>query len=164
MLESLITDDNAAADENLHDYLQAKMREMILGEADDCDDDDDDKDSDKKDDDKDDDKKDKKKDKKKDDDDDDDEEEKIDEQDRKSAFARSGSVMSDAIEGKVKFKNGGKKTIKKLPDTDKHLNHEKVGKTEFKKGGKQPAKVLEPTPKPNKFDDGREFDLGTTDK
>ena len=72
--------------------------------------------------------------------------------------------MSDAIQGKIKFKNGGKKTIKKLPDTSKELDNDKVGKTEFKKGGKQPAKTLEKTPVPAKFDDGREFELGTTDK
>ncbi len=163
MLEALITDDTAAADENLHDYLQAKMREIIMGEA--CDDKDDKKDDD--DDDKDDKKenhfkkKSKKKDKK---DDDDDEEEKVDEQDRSAQFARSGSVMSDAINGKIKFKNGGKKTLKKHGNAAKELDDDKVGKTEFKKGGRQPAKVLEKTPKPNKFDDGREFDLGTTDK
>jgi len=161
MLEALITDDVEAADENFHDYLQTKMREIIMGESCDDDDDDDDKDDDKKD------KKDKKENpfkKKSKKDDDDDEEEKVDEQDRSAQFARSGSVMSDAIQGKIKFKNGGKKTIKKLPDTSKELDNDKVGKTEFKKGGKQPAKVLEKTPKPAKFDDGREFDLGTTDK
>ena len=165
MLESLITDDNEAAEENLHGYLQAKMRELIIGEAEECDDEDkdDDKDSDDKDDDKDDDKKsDKKEDK--DDDDDDDKEEKVEEMDRSAQFARSGSVMSDAIAGKIKFKNGGKKTLKKHGNAPKELDDDKVGKTEFKKGGKQPAKVLEPTPKPEKFDDGREFELGTTDK
>jgi len=166
MLEALITDDTEAADANFHDYLQAKMRSMILGES--CDDDDDDDDDDDKDDDKKD-KKDKKenpfkKKSKKKDDDDDDEEEKVDEQDRSAQFARSGTVMSDTIAGKIKFKNGGRKTIKKLPDTSKELNNDKVGKTEFKKGGRQPAKVLEKTPKPAKFNDGREFDLGTTDK
>jgi len=160
MLEALITDDTEAADENFHDYLQAKMREIIMRES--CDDDDDDKDDDKSDD-KDDDKDDKKSDKK-DKKDDDDEDEKVDEQDRSAQFARSGSVMSDAIQGKIKFKNGGKKTLKKHGNAPKELDDDKVGKTEFKKGGKQPAKVLEPTPKPNKFDDGREFALGTTDK
>lgn len=161
MLEALITDDTEAADENLHDYLQAKMREIIMGEScDDDDDDKDDKDSDDKDDDKDDDKKsDKKKDKK----DDDDEEEKVEEQDRSAQFARSGSVMSDAINGKIKFKNGGKKTMPKI-GSDTKDNNTDLDKTEFSKGGKQPAKVLEKTPKPAKFDDGREFDLGTTDK
>jgi hypothetical protein len=160
MLESLITDDTEAADENLHDYLQAKMRELIIGEGEDCDDDDDDKD-DKDSDDKDDDKKsDKKKDKK---DDDDDEDEKVEEQDRSAQFARSGSVMSDAINGKIKFKNGGKKTMKKI-GSDTKDNNTDLDKTEFSKGGKQPAKTLEKTPKPAKFDDGREFELGTTDK
>ena len=169
MLEALITDDIEAADENFHEYLQSKMRGIIMGEScDDDDKDDDDKDDDDKDDDdKDDDKKDKKenpfkkKSKKKDDDD---EEEKVDEQDRSAQFARSGSVMSDAISGKIKFKNGGKKTLKKHGNAAKELDGDKVGKTEFKKGGKQPAKVLEKTPKPAKFNDGREFDLGTTDK
>ena len=72
--------------------------------------------------------------------------------------------MSDAISGKIKFKNGGKKTLKKHGNAAKELDDDKVGKTEFKKGGRQPAKVLEKTPKPAKFNDGREFDLGTTDK
>jgi hypothetical protein len=166
MLESLITDDNATAEENLHEYLQAKMRGIILGEAEECDDDDkdDDKDSDDKDDDKDDKKSDKKEKKDDDDDDDDDDDEKVEEMDRSAQFARSGSVMSDAIAGKIKFKNGGKKTLKKHGNAPKELDDDKVGKTEFKKGGKQPAKVLEPTPKPDHFDDGREMDLGTTDK
>ena len=172
MLEALITDDTEAADANLHDYLQAKMREIIMGES--CDDDDDDKDDKKDDDDdKDDDKKDKKdkkenpfkkKSKKDDDKDDDDEEEKVEEQDRSAQFARSGSVMSDAIQGKIKFKNGGKKTMPRVGDDTKDNNDKNVGKVKFKNGGKQPAKVLEKTPKPNHFDDGREFDLGTTDK
>ena len=160
MLEALITDDVDAADENFHDYLQAKMSGMIMGES--CDDDDDDDDDDDKKDKKD--KKEnpfKKKSKKKDDDD---EEEKVDEQDRSAQFSRSGSVMSDAISGKIKFKNGGKKTLKKHGNAPKELDDDKVGKTEFKKGGRQPAKVLEKTPKPAKFNDGREFDLGTTDK
>lgn len=122
MLEALIGDDIETADANFHDYLQAKMRDMIMGE------------------------------------------EQVDEQDRAAQFSRSGTVMDDGVKGDIKFKNGGKKTIKKLPDTAKELNNDNVGKTEFKKGGKQPAKVLEKTPKPAKFDDGRRFDLGTTDK
>jgi len=168
MLESLISGESDAAEEHLHTYLQLKTQELILGEK--CKDDDD-KDDDKDDDDDDDDKDDKKnpfeKKSKKDDDDDDDKDdddkkEKVDEQTRQAAFARSGSVMSDAIKGDIKYENGGKKTLKKHGNAPKELDDDKVDKTKFKSGGKQPAKVLEPTPKPAKFDDGRDKDLGTT--
>lgn len=151
MLESLISGDSDAAEEHLHTYLQLKTQELVLGEkAKDKDDDDDDDD--------------KKSEKCDDDDDDDDKKEKVDEQTRQSAFANSGSVMSDAISGKIKYKNGGKKTLKKHGNAPKELDDDNVGKTKFKSGGKQPAKVLEPTPKADKFNDGREFDLGTLDE
>lgn len=161
MLESLISGDSDAAEEHLHTYLQLKTQELILGEK--CKDDEKDDEKDEKDDDK----ADKKnpfekKSKKKDDDDDDDKKEKVDEQTRQSAFASSGSVMSDAIKGDVKYENGGKKTVKAHDNSAKELDRKKVGKTKFKSGGKQPAKVLEPTPTPDKFDDGRDKDLGTT--
>jgi len=89
-------------------------------------------------------------------------EETVEEQSKEAAFANSGSVMDDDVKGDVKFENGGKKTLKKHGNAPKELDDDKVEKTKFKSGGKQPAKVLEPTPKPEKFDDGRSKDLGTT--
>lgn len=158
MLESLISGDSDAAEEHLHTYLQLKTQELILGEK--CKDEDEDEDEDDDDDDD----EDKKESKKKDDDEDEDKKEKVEEQTRQSAFANSGSVMSDAIKGDIKYKNGGKKTLKKHGNAPKELDDDNVGKTKFKSGGKQPAKVLEPTPKPDKFNDGRDFDLGTLDE
>jgi len=175
MLESLIVGNPKEASEHLHSYLPLKTRELMLGEkADDKDDDYDDKmkddcgdkkkkkkDCKKKDDDYD--------DKMKDDDYDDkmkddcgDKKKKVDEQDLGSAFSKSGSIMSTVISGNIKFENGGKKTLKKHGNSCKELDDDKVGKTKFKSGGKQPAKTLEKTPKPEKFDDGRDKDLGTT--
>ncbi len=166
MLESLISSDSIAAEKHLHTYLTLKTQELILGEKckdDDEKDDDDEKETSKKDE-KETSKKDEKETSKKDEKDDDDEkeDEKVDEQTRQSAFANSGSVMADAIAGDVKYENGGKKTLKKHGNAPKELDDDKVDKTKFKSGGKQPAKVLEPTPKPVKFDDGRDKDLGTT--
>jgi len=124
MLESLITGDSEEAGKQLHEYLQMKTRELIVGETSD--------------------------------------EEAVEEQSKEAAFANSGSVMDDNVKGDVKFENGGKKTLKKHGNAPKELDDDKVDKTKFKSGGKQPAKVLEPTPKPEKFDDGRNKDLGTT--
>lgn len=89
-------------------------------------------------------------------------EETIEEQSKEQAFANSGKTMDDDVKGDIKFENGGKKTLKKHDNKTKELDGDKVEKTKFKSGGKQPAKVLEPTPKPEKFDDGRSKDLGTT--
>jgi len=153
MLESLISGKTEDAGEHLHDYLQIKTREVIMGEAckdDDKDDDDDDKDDD--DEDKDDDDEDK----------DDDEKKKVDEQAMSAAFAASGTVMDDKVKGKVKHENGGKKTLKKHGNSTKELDDDKIDKIKFKHGGKQPARTLEKTPKPEKFNDGRDKELGTT--
>ncbi len=90
-------------------------------------------------------------------------EDKIDEQTKEQAFANSGSVMDDGVKGDIKFKNGGKKTLKKHGNASKELDDNIKGNIKFKNGGKQPAKVLEKTPKPDKFNDGRRFNLGTTD-
>jgi hypothetical protein len=147
MLEALINEDGEEANDALHDYLQSKMRQMILGEE--CDD----EEEEKKDEDKDDDK---------DDDDDDDKKEKVDEMDRSKQFANSGKVMDDKVKGDVKFDNGGKKTLKKHGNAPKELDDDHVEKVKFKNGGKQPAKTLEKTPKPEHFDDGRDRELGTT--
>ena len=122
MLESLILGKSEDAGEHLHDYLQLKTRELIVGETDDA----------------------------------------IEEQSKEAAFANSGSVMDDDVKGDIKYENGGKKTLKKHGNAPKELDDDKVEKTKFKSGGKQPAKVLEPTPKPEKFDDGRSKELGTT--
>lgn len=91
-------------------------------------------------------------------------EEAVEEQSKESAFANSGSVMDDDVKGDIKYKNGGKKTLKKHGNAPKELDDDNVDKTKFKSGGKQPANVLEPTPKLDKFDDGRDFDLGTLDE
>ena len=88
----------------------------------------------------------------------------VKEQSREAAFSNSGTVMDDDVKGNVKYKNGGKKTMKKHGNAPKELDDDKVEKVKFKNGGKQPAKTLEPTPKPEKFDDGRDFDLGTLDE
>ena len=150
MLESLIAGDNSEAEEHLHDYLQLKTRELIMGESKDEDEDEDEEDD--SDDDDDDDKDDKKKSKK----------EKVDEQTQSAAFAMSGKNMDDKVKGKVKFENGGKKTLKKHGNKAAGLDDDKIEKTKFKSGGKQPAKTLEKTPKPAKFNDGRDKELGTT--
>jgi len=163
MLESLISGNSQEAGDHLHDYLQIKTQEIILGEKCKDSDHDDDKDKDK-DDDKDDDDKSKKDDDYSDDDDKKDKKEKMDEQSRSAAFGMSGSVMDNAIKGKIKYENGGKKTLKKHGNAPKELDDDKVGKTKFKSGGKQPMKTLEKTPKPNKFNDGRDKELGTTKK
>ncbi len=150
MLESLISGNSDEAGAHLHDYLQIKTQELILGER--CKDDEDD------------DRKDDKKSKKEDDDDDDedDDKEKVDEQAQSVAFANSGKVMDDKVKGKIKFENGGKKTLKKHGNAPKELDDDNVGKTKFKSGGKQPMKTLGKTPKPEKFNDGRDKELGTT--
>ena len=70
--------------------------------------------------------------------------------------------MDDGVKGDVKYEKGGKKTLKKHGNAPKELDDDKVEKTKFKSGGKQPAKTLEPTPKPEKFNDGRDKELGTT--
>ena len=151
MLEALISGKAEEAGEHLHEYLQLKTRELIVGES--CKDKDDDDEKDDDDDDDDD---------KKDDDDDDDDKEKVAEQAQSVAFANSGKVMDDKVKGKIKYENGGKKTLKKHGNAPKELDDDSVGKTKFKSGGKQPAKTLEKTPKPEKFNDGREKELGTT--
>lgn len=154
MLESLISGNSEEAGVHLHDYLQIKTQEIILGEKSKEDEKDDEKDEDDDDD--------KKSEKSDDDDDDDDDKEKVDEQAQSAAFANSGSVMDDKVKGKIKFENGGKKTLKKHGNAAKGLDDDKIEKTKFKSGGKQPARTLEPTPKPEKFNDGRDKDLGTT--
>jgi len=85
------------------------------------------------------------------------------EQSKEAAFSNSGTVMDDDVKGDIKFKNGGKKTLKKHGNSSKELDDNIKGNIKFKNGGKQPAKVLEPTPKPAHFDDGRKMKLGTTD-
>jgi len=91
------------------------------------------------------------------------EDEAVVEQSKESAFSNSGTVMDDDVKGDVKFKNGGKKTLKKHGNSSKELEDEVKGNIKFKNGGKQPAKVLEPTPKPDSFDDGRRYSNGTCD-
>lgn len=170
MLEALISDNAKEAGDHLHDYLKLKTRDLILGEkCKDKDDDDDDKkskddddDKDKDDDDDDDDKKSKDK-KSKDDDDDDDDDEKVNEgHGKEKAFKMSGTIMDDKVKGNIKYENGGKKTLKKHGNAPKELDDDKVDKTKFKSGGKQPMRTLEPTKKPEKFNDGRDKELGTT--
>ena len=158
MLESLISGNSEDAGVHLHDYLQIKTQEIILGEK--CKEDD--KDDEKSDDDDDDKKSEKSDDDDEKSDDDDDDKEKVDEQTQSAAFANSGSVIDDKVKGKIKFENGGKKTLKKHGNAPKELDDDKIEKTKFKSGGKQPARTLEPTPKPEKFNDGRDKDLGTT--
>jgi len=87
----------------------------------------------------------------------------VSEQTKEQAFSNSGTVMDDDVKGDIKFKNGGKKTLKKFGNASKELDDNIKGNIKFKNGGKQPAKVLEKTPKPDKFDDGRRFAQGTTD-
>jgi hypothetical protein len=125
MLESLISGDSEKAGDHLHDYLQLKTRELIVGEETE------------------------------------EAEEAVEEQSRDQAFAMSGKEMDDDVKGDIDFDKGGKKTLKKHGNKTKELDDEKIEKTKFKSGGKQPAKTLEPTPKPEKFDDGRDRDLGT---
>lgn len=146
MLEALISGNSDEAGKHLHDYLQIKTQEIILGEK--CKDDEKDEDDKKS-------KKSKKACEK------DDDKEKVEEQAQSIAFGNSGKVMDDKI-GKIKFDNGGKKTLKKHGNSSKELDDDKVGKTKFKSGGKQPAKTLEPTRKPDNFNDGRDMELGTT--
>jgi len=172
MLVSLISNNVEESDNHLHLRIQDIMRDVILGEK--CKDHDDDKDDDdKKSDDKDDDddKDDKKSDDKDKDDDDKDDDKDDDDDDKKKvteghgkgkAFAMSGKVMDDKVKGKIKYENGGKKTLKKHGNAPKELDDDKVEKTKFKSGGKQPMRTLEPTKKPEKFNDGRDKDLGTT--
>jgi len=123
MLESLISGDTEEAGNQLHDYLQLKTKELIVGET---------------------------------------SEETVEEQSKDASFANSGTVMDDDVKGDIKYENGGKKTLKKHGNAPKELDDDKVEKTKFKSGGKQPAKVLEKTPKPEKFNDGRSKELGTT--
>jgi len=155
MLESLISGNGDEAGNHLHDYLQIKTQEIILGEKAKDDDDEDEKDEDG-------DEKDENEKDENDDCDDDDKKEKVDEQAQSAAFANSGSVMDDKVKGKIKYENGGKKTLKKHGNSAKDLDDDSVGKTKFKSGGKQPARTLEKTPKPEKFNDGRDKELGTT--
>lgn len=158
MLESLIAGNASEAGTHIHDYLQIKLQEIILGEKHKEDDDDDDDDKKCNHDDC---KHGKCKHEDEDEDEDKDKDKKVDEQSMSTAFANSGSVMSDKVE-KIKHENGGKKTLKKHGNAPKELDDDAVGKTKFKSGGKQPANTLEKTPKPNKFNDGRDKELGTT--
>ncbi len=151
MLESLISGKSDEAGDHLHDYLQIKTQEIILGEKAEKDDEEDDDDEE-----------DEKDEEECDDEEDDKKKEKVDEQAMSAAFANSGSVMDDKVKGKIKYENGGKKTLKKHGNAAKELDDDKVGKTKFKSGGKQPARTLEKTPKPEKFNDGRDKELGTT--
>jgi len=147
MLESLITGNPEEASVQLHEYLQLKTRELIIGESSEKDEDEDDKECD---DDKVDDKDDK--------DDDKDGKEDV----KETVTHHPDGAMSRTISGLLNFENGGKKTLKKHDNSTKELDGTKVVKTKFKSGGKQPAKTLEKTPKPEKFNDGRSKDLGTT--
>lgn len=146
MLESLITGNPEEATVQLHEYLQLKTRELIIGESSEKDEDEDDKECDDD------------KDKVKDDDDKEDDKEDV----KETVTHHPEGAMSRTISGLLNFENGGKKTLKKHGNAPKELDDDKVEKTKFKSGGKQPAKVLEPTEKPAKFDDGRSKDLGTT--
>jgi hypothetical protein len=153
VVEDLINENAESSQVNFHEYLREKTRSMFVVENEDDMKDEECKDDDKKDEDD-----DKKDDDKKDDDKEDENEEKVDE----GLNQPTEGAMSKKIHGKLKYKNGGKKTLKKHGNSSKCLDDGVKGKLDFKKGGKQPAKVLEKTPKPVKFNDGRDYGLGTT--
>lgn len=100
--------------------------------------------------------------------------EQLEEFTKDQAFANAHSVMSDKSE-KVNFKHGGKKTVLR-PDGNKddpNLDMDKTGKVKFKGSakttmprpeGNKEAKGLESGATVAKYDDGRDFDLGTLDE
>lgn len=158
MVESLIKGESDDAAEHLHDYLQMKTREIVLGESDEekemvadeqADDEDDDEDMDDEDADE-------------EGDDEDDDEESDDEIEEGFAQPSEGN-MSKKVVPQTKSKGSAK--AKKHGTSSAHLDDKVKGKAKYDRfGGK--GKMKKHANVKDDFDkkcDGRDKNLGTTD-
>jgi len=125
MLEAIVKGETDEAAQHLHSYLNVKTREILMGESDH--EDEDEKDEDESDEDEKD-----EKDEKDEDEDEDEEDEKVEE----AVTHHPAGAMSRDVKGKVQFKNGGKKTVRKHGNSSAHLDDGIKGKVQFKNGGK----------------------------
>lgn len=156
MLEAIVKGDSDEAAQHLHAYLNVKTREILMGESDhDEDEDEDEEKKDKKDEDED----------EKDEDEEDCEDEECDEEDEdddkkveEAVTHHPEGAMSRSVKGKVQYKNGGKKTVRKHGNSSAHLDDGIKGDVKFANGGKNTVRKhgnnapgLEPKSKGNVY-------------
>ena len=121
MVEALVKGNTEEASEHLHSYLNVKTREILVGEAEECEEE---SEKEEKDEDE--------KEEKDEDEDEDEKEEKVEE----AVSHHPDGAMSRSVKGKVQFKHGGKNTVRKHGNASAHLDDKVKGKVKFENGGK----------------------------
>jgi hypothetical protein len=133
MLEAIVKGDSDEAAQHLHSYLNVKTREILMGESEHEDDEEDEKEE-KEDKDESDEDEDKDEEECEDEEcDDEDDDEKVEE----AVTHHPEGAMSRKVQGKVGYKNGGKKTVRKHGNSAAHLDDEVKGDVKFANDGKK---------------------------